>query len=259
MPLLDGLGVLVTRPRTQAMPLCRLLEEHGATAYRLPAIEIEPAASHRDLAARLGTLADGDLVIFTSANAVRYGAALLEQRRDLELVAIGPATARALNQAGYRVAIVPAGGFDSEHLLAEARLQHLAGRRVVLIKGGGGRDLLARELARRGAAVHPLVVYRRLPAVPAAQELARLEQLFATGAVQVVTATSVETGAALLGFATPALRAGLEAARWLVPGARTAAGLTALGLTARPIEAASAEDHDLVAALLRWRSSESGA
>ena len=49
---------------------------------------------------------------------------LLEQRRDLNLAAIGPATLRALNQAGYRVAVQPAGGFDSESLLRHPRLRH---------------------------------------------------------------------------------------------------------------------------------------
>ena len=256
---LDGVGVLVTRPQTQATPLCRLLEERGATTVRLPAIVIEPAASHRELAARLGELGESDLVVFTSANAVRFGAALLDQRRDLALAAIGPATMRALNQAGYRIAIMPAGGFDSEHLLAEPGLQHLAGRRVVIVKGVGGRELLAAEFAKRGATVQSIEVYRRTPATPGVERLRRVEEQLAAGELQVVTATSLEIGAALLGFATPELRAALEGLHWLVPGARVAAGLARLGLRAPVIEAASAEDQELVEALLRWRSIASGA
>jgi len=256
---LDGVGVLVTRPQTQAMPLCRLLEEHGATTIQLPAIVIEPVAAQRELAARLGPLDDADLVIFTSANAVRFGAALLGQRRNLILAAIGPATKRALNQAGYRVAIVPGGGFDSAHLLAEPRLQHLAGRRVVLVKGVGGRELLAEELAERGAIVRAVEVYRRLPATPGAERLRRIEQRLAAGELQIVTATSLEIGAALLSLAGAGLRAQFERLHWLVAGARIATGLAHLGVAAPIIEAASAEDQDLLEALLRWRATLSGA
>ena len=107
---LHGVGVLVTRPQQQAMPLCRLLETEGASTFRLPAIEITALSDRRTLAARLGPLANFELIIFSSANAVRFGAVLLEQKRDLTLAAIGSATARALNQAGYRVAVQPADG-----------------------------------------------------------------------------------------------------------------------------------------------------
>ena len=38
MSALQGVGVLVTRPEQQAMPLCRLLEIEGASTLRLPAV-----------------------------------------------------------------------------------------------------------------------------------------------------------------------------------------------------------------------------
>src|SRR5271165_142699 len=158
---LHGVGVLVTRPRQQASALCRLLEAQGARTFCLPAIEIKPMAESRLLAARLGELAEFDLIIFTSANAVRFGAALLEQRRDLPLAAIGPATARALNQAGYRVMVQPTDGFDSENLLQHPRLAAMAGKRILLMKGSGGRELLQDEFTRRGAHVTIAEVYRR--------------------------------------------------------------------------------------------------
>src|SRR5271170_1539877 len=102
MSALHGVGVLVTRPEQQAMPLCRLLEIQGASTFRLPGVEIKPRERGGTLTARLGALEDFDLIIFVSANAVRFGAALLGQKRELTLAAVGPATAHALNQAGYR-------------------------------------------------------------------------------------------------------------------------------------------------------------
>src|ERR1700681_3060446 len=112
MLALHGVGALVTRPEQQAMPLCRLLESQGATTLRLPAVEISAVGNRRETAARLGSLNDFDVIIFTSTNAVRFGASLLDQKRDLTLAAIGAATARALNLAGYRVAVQPQETFE---------------------------------------------------------------------------------------------------------------------------------------------------
>lgn len=241
------------------MPLCRLLAAQGAASFQFPAIDVQPLGARRELAARLGNLERFDWIIFVSANAVRFGAHLLDQKRDLHLAAVGPATTRALNQAGYRVEMVPAEGFDSEGLLADSRLQNLEGRHVLLVKGSGGREQLAKSLGERGAIVELAPVYERVPAAPSATELAELERHFAADSIQVITATSAEIGASLLRLATPRLREDFERAHWLVPSTRVAESLAQLGLRAPLIEAASAEDQDLVAALVRWRSSASGA
>lgn len=259
MLTLHGVGVLVTRPREQAMPLCRLLEAQGASPFRLPAVEIKPLADRHALAARLGALEQFDLIIFSSSNAVRCGAMLLEQKRDLPLAAIGPATARALNHAGYRVAVQPTEGFDSESLLRHPKLNAVAGARVLLVKGSGGRELLQGELTRRGADVAIANVYRREPAQPSVAELAALEARFAARAIQVITATSAEIAGNLLDLATPALRSAFDAVEWVAPGARIAESLRERGLAAHVLQADSAEDHDLVAAIVRWRANESGA
>ena len=256
---LVGVGVLVTRPELQALSICRLLEIEGAATFRLPALEIKPLKDRRALAQQLGALENFDVIVFTSANAVRFGVSFLDQKRDLALAAIGPATARALNQAGYRVAINPSGGFDTEGLLSHSRLEHVAGHRILIIKGSGGRQLLQQELTRRGATVLSADVYERVPARPTAALLGMVEQRFAAGELHVVMATSLEAGAALLQLAPAALRAEFERAHWLVPGERVASGLRELGLQAPILQAESAEDQALVAALVRWRSSVSGA
>jgi uroporphyrinogen-III synthase len=256
---LHDLGVLITRPSQQAAPLCRLFEAEGAVVTRFPAVDIRPLAGGRAGAAPHGALGDFDLIIFSSANAVRYGAALLEERRDLPLAAIGPATARALNQAGYRVSVRPAAGFDSESLLSHPELVSVAGRRVLLVKGQGGRELLEQELARRGASVTLAEVYRRECPAPTADELAALEARFERREIQVITATSAEIGHNLLALASPALRRYFDAVHWVVPGARVADTLRDGGLGAPLLRASSAEDQDLVSAVVRWRSSVSGA
>jgi uroporphyrinogen-III synthase len=259
MPLLRGIGVLVTRPEQQAMPLCRLLEAQGANALRFPALEIKPLGERRALASRLGALQAFDLIIFTSANAVRFGVSLLDEKRDLALAAIGPATARALNQAGYRVAVSPRETHDSEGLLLHPRLEHLPGHRILIIKGSDGRQLLQQELTRRGAQVVTADVYQRVSLTPSAATLAAMLERFAANEVQVITATSLSVGNALLDMATPQLRDEFERAQWLVPGERIASSLRERGLRAPLLRSASADDQDVVEALIRWRSSASGA
>jgi uroporphyrinogen-III synthase len=241
------------------MPLCRMLESLGATTLRLPAIEIKPLKDRRALAGQLGGLENFDVIIFTSANAVRFGASLLDQKRDLTLAAVGSATSRALNQAGYRVAIQPGESFDSEGLLAHSRLERVAGHRILIVKGTHGRDLLVQELTRRGATVVCADVYERVAATVSAAALSAVQERFAAGEMQVITATSLELGAALLKLAPLELRNEFERAHWLVPAERVASGLRELGLKAPLLQADSAEDQDLAAALVRWRSSVSAA
>jgi uroporphyrinogen-III synthase len=259
MAALAGIGVLVTRPEHQAMPLCRLLEAQGAHTLRLPALEISAFGDRRELVLRVGAPEAFNLIIFTSANAVRFGASLLDQQRDLQLAAIGSATAKALNRAGYRVAFTPGEVPSSEGLLAHPRLQHLAGHRILMIKGSEGRQLLQQELARRGAEVVVAEVYQRVPVLPSADGLQALQQQFGAGEVHVITATSLAVGVALLQMAPAKLRLEFERVPWVVPGERVAAALREQGLRAPLLLSDSAEDQDLVAALLRWRSNASGA
>jgi uroporphyrinogen-III synthase len=253
MAALQGVGVIVTRPEQQSTPLCRLLEAQGAQARRLPVIEIRGLDIRKALQGRSLKLEQFDFIIFTSVNAVRFGAELLDQRRDLHLAAIGPATARALNQAGYRVSLQPTEGFDSEGLLAHPKLQSIAGRQVLLVKGQGGRHLLQEALAERGARVEIAEVYARAPAAPSSNSLAALETAIASGELHAITATSVDIGSALLTLPAAGLRAQFERLTWVVPAERVATELRAQGLKAPILIAESAEDNDLLAALIAWR------
>jgi uroporphyrinogen-III synthase len=100
-------------------------------------------------------------------------------------------------------------------------------------------------------------VYERVAAQVSAAALAALQDALAAGEIRVVTATSLDIGGRLLELASAALRAALERALWLVPSARVASGLRELGLKATLLRAASAQDQDLVSALLVWRADAS--
>ena len=185
-PDLHGAGVLVTRPARQAEPLCRAIEAAGGRPIRFPVLEIrdppDAAAAH----ALLADAAQFDLLLFVSANAVERATPWLPVRVDAKIAAVGEATARALEAAGLAPSLVPAGRFDSEGLLALPALQAVAGWRVLIVRGTGGRTLLADTLAARGATVRHAEVYRRaLPDVDPAPLLRDWERR-----VHLVVATS---------------------------------------------------------------------
>ena len=185
-PSLAGAGVLVTRARDQAGPLVAAVEEAGGAAWLLPALEIAPLA---------GPEAGGeapDLAVFVSPNAVRCGARFLSLT-GCRYAAIGPATAEALSQAGRPPDLTPAGGYDSESLLAADELADMSGRRVLIVRGRGGRELLADTLRERGAAVDYAEVYeRRLPR-PEAGEIEAVIAAWREGRIRYVTCLSVAT------------------------------------------------------------------
>ena len=154
---LRGVGVLVTRPQRQADDLVQAIESQRGDAIRFPVIEARPLAQ-ADVSATAGTLQTPDIVIFVSVNAVRFG---LDHAGDADIAVVGPTTAREVAQRGREVSIRSPDGFNSEQLLETAELQDVAGKVVRIIRGNGGRGLLASTLRERGATVEYLEVYRR--------------------------------------------------------------------------------------------------
>lgn len=254
MNALAGLGVLVTRPHLQAGNLCRLIEAEGGTAIRFPAMDIRPRADRAATRAAVGPIDRFQLIVFVSSNAVRFGADILGQRRDLRLAAIGAATAQALNAAGHRVALLPADGTDSEALLRLAELQHLDRQRVLIVRGTGGRELLAEALAARGADVSYAEVYERMRAEPTAQQRQELEALWGQGGVHVYTATSTELLENLIDILTPAGKALLQNTPMLTGARRVADAEARLNIRSPVILAEGPTDAALIEALTRWRA-----
>lgn len=191
---LHGMGVLVTRPAHQADSLCRLIEACGGMAIRCPALLISEPQDWTPALAIFDRLAEIDVAIFTSANAVDRSLPLIRERGGwpprLEIAAIGQATAQALARHGVVNCLQPQAGFNSEALLALPRLQNVVGQRVVIVRGEGGRELLVETLTARGATVIYAEVYRRERPTG---DVGVLLQRWQRGEIGAVVAASSET------------------------------------------------------------------
>lgn len=183
---LQGRGVLVTRAREQAQPLCDAIRAAGGVPWCLPALEVHP------LGGEPACERSPDLVIFVSPNAVRFGERLLNCP-DARLAAIGPATATTMRAGGHPPDIVPDHGYDSESLLATPELTDLRGRSVLIVRGRGGRELLADTLRERGGQVEYAEVYERRRPVLAPAEIETILTAWRNGRLRFVTCLSVAT------------------------------------------------------------------
>jgi uroporphyrinogen III methyltransferase/synthase len=196
---LFGRRILVTRPRQQAGELAQRLEELGAVAQLLPAIEVREPADWGPVDRALERLASFDWLVFTSGHGVHALIRRLRQRgRDLRalggvrLAAIGPATADALRGYQLEPDLVPA-EYRSESLAAALK-ERTAGQRVLLARADRGRDLLRQELAAV-AEVEQVAVYSQVDAIDASASA--LEAL-RRGEIDFITLTSSNIARALL-------------------------------------------------------------
>lgn len=117
------------------------------------------ALDEADTRSRLSGALAAPRCIFTSPNAADC-AARLQALRTPDAIAVGAGTAAALRRHGIAEAISP-NRMDSEGLLDLAELRDVAGQRIGLVSGKGGRGLIEGTLRERGADVVRADVYRR--------------------------------------------------------------------------------------------------
>ncbi|BBU26900.1 fused uroporphyrinogen-III synthase HemD/membrane protein HemX [Burkholderia sp. THE68] len=193
--------IVVTRPDGQSSALLAQLASAGFDTLEFPLIDIAPVADEAPLRAALDELylppdASGRyaLVVFVSPNAIdhafsRFGA---PWPADLPVAVVGPGSVAALARQGvnapsHRV-ISPSTEdadprFDSEALYAAIEAHFgangLAGKRVLIVRGDGGREWLAERLAEAGARVDKAAAYRRVLPEPSMQKWERIHELLA--------------------------------------------------------------------------------
>lgn len=164
-PLHSRLKVLVTRPEQQAKSLCNMLDLAGGEAVAFPVIDIVPIDMESGPSI---DLLDYALIIFVSRNAVKYFMYALkgDMPDNLKVGAMGSGTAACLHDYDVQVDIQAPAPAGSESLLTVPALNNVKNTRILIVRGEGGRELLADTLIERGAKVNYLNVYKRnLPIV----------------------------------------------------------------------------------------------
>ncbi len=249
-----GIPVLVTRPEGQARELGERIAAAGFKPLYTPLMTIEafpePSTEQRQL---LLDLCHFEHVIFVSRNAIRHGMAWIEDfwpqlPAGIHWYTVGSSSAAALAEYGLEV-LQPQGDMNSEGLLALPELSSVAGQRVLIVKGEGGRQHLRETLQARGARVEELAVYRRaLPAYGPGE----LAERISAGQVKVVLLSSGEALDNMMSLLGTAGQARARECILIAPGARAAAAAARAGFT-RVVEARNATDDAMLAALTTLR------
>jgi uroporphyrinogen-III synthase len=161
---LCGCRVLVSRAKKQAGTLSFALKELGCQVIEIPFIEIRKPSSYKPLDTALNNLTTYDWLILTSVNGVE---ALFERMAKrtidrsaltpLKIAAIGPATKKAIEKHGLRVAVTPR-EYVAESVVASLH-KRVKGKRVLLVRAKVARDVIPRQLRKGGATVDVIEAY----------------------------------------------------------------------------------------------------
>lgn len=242
--------VIITRPLQQGQALVQRLLQAGHQAILFPLLEISALPDESALQAALARLQDYALVAFVSPNAI--DASLRHVRQwpdDVDIAVVGEGSRQALLAHGLddkKVRIFSPKNrerTDSQTLLEVLDLPALAGRRVLILRGESGRELLADSLRQAGALVEPVPAYRRQAPTMDAARRQQLHGLLSQDATWVVTSSealrNLVAMAADSGFAQD--RSRLLEQKLLVPHIRIEETARELGF-ARILRCASGDD-----------------
>lgn len=253
MPALSGVTVVVTRPAHQAENLCQHIESAGGKVLRFPVIEVRPPENAEQCRAQMARLVEYDLAIFVSANAVTGALALLESTQSwpvsLPIAAVGKATAQVIISEGLPSPLVAPRPFNSEALLGLPDFQKLNGKRILVFRGSGGRELLRDSLLERGAEVDYLECYRR--EVPQSDTRA-LYAAWDQRQTMPIVVTSNQGLENLVSMIDCEHQAQLLASPLIVMSERAVSLSSKLGFTQAPIVAAAANDEAILDSLKTW-------
>lgn len=160
--------VVVTRPLNQAGPLAQKLAAAGREAVVFPLLVIEPLHDPHALRAAIERLADFAMVAFVSPNAIDAMFAMQPSwPRDIVFAVVGEGSRQALARHGMTehnaTVISPRDPerTDSQTLLEVLDLERLKGRKVLIVRGETGRELLGDALRAAGVNVTQVAAYRR--------------------------------------------------------------------------------------------------
>ncbi|KAF3998083.1 uroporphyrinogen-III synthase [Glaciimonas immobilis] len=237
--------IIITRPLAQAAVLAEKVSARGGEPVIFPLLDILPLADTAELQATLAQLNRFALVTFVSPNAIDAAFHYITQWPSAVAIGIvGEGSRVALQRHGVSsdnatiFSPPDAAKTDSEGLLQALDLPALSGRRVLIVRGESGRELLADSLRDAGVDVWSLAAYRRLPPTLTPAVAARLQELMNSQNDWIITSSEalkilIQMVQALdntAGNGTGVVK--IQQKNLLVPHARIADTAHALGFTA---------------------------
>jgi len=243
---------LVTRPLSQGQSLCEQLRASGFAVHHIPVMEIEPLQDAASLVRSencFSNLSNYHGIIVVSLNAAEQALSWLARyplRPTQVVFSVGKTTADFLQQSpafrNLSPVVYPRQQMDSEGLLAlpELAAESVKGKHFLMLRGEGGRELIAQTLVARGAVVDSCELYRRF--VPA-QNALRLQ-----ACLPLVQGLVINSAESLENFLSLAGHGKVTDKLLVVPGARVAEAARQAGFQ-HIIVAANATDRAVLDAI----------
>ncbi|MBI5327504.1 MAG: uroporphyrinogen-III C-methyltransferase [Deltaproteobacteria bacterium] len=193
---LFGKRIIVTRSREQASDFSVLLEQYGAEPIEFPTIETVPPKDWKEVDRAIKNLSRYDWAIFTSINGVKYFIERLKKQdkdirelKGIKICAIGPATAKAIEDVGIKVDLLPK-EYRAESIIQGLGKSKIKGKRFLLPRALKAREVLPEEIKRLGGKVDVVTAYRTIKPKEKTDEM---RKMFQEKKISVITFTSSST------------------------------------------------------------------
>ena len=194
--ILTNKNIWLTRPPEQIGELREELERLGAHVFSFPLLTIRSRAPAPADKQRLMNLDQYDLVFFVSTNAARIGLDVIagfwpQYPSHILNFAVGPSTAAEIESHALPVCY-PQDRMSSEAMLELPELQAISGKKALIVRGLGGREILAEGLLKRGVAVDYAELYERAVPVYTPEQLYSCLQQHVPEAIVVSSAEALD-------------------------------------------------------------------
>ncbi|MEM2912178.1 MAG: uroporphyrinogen-III synthase [Candidatus Bathyarchaeia archaeon] len=171
-PILKGKTVAITRALQQSSETAELIKQMGGKPYLIPTLEFKGLNNLSAVENFIKEINEGkvDYVIFMSVNVLKY---LFESAESLGLenklkkglrktktVAVGPRTAKEMEEFKIQVDIIPE-EYSSEGIAETLKKHGVSGKTILIPRARGASPTLKRKLKEWGGNVKEVYVYEQ--------------------------------------------------------------------------------------------------
>lgn len=242
----NKLKVLITRPESAGRVLAKSLADLDISSICQPMFDYQANASAEHVK-QLLLLIQRPIVIFISAAAVEFAEKALPINAWFAdtIISVGQATQKTLS--AFNVESICPQQYNSEGILSLPELKDVKNKNVIIVRGNGGRELIAQTLKSRGANVHYIESYRRVSRVFSDNPLQQWrEQL-----INCIVITSNDLLESIVQLLDDSDQYWLNTCLWVVASERIADHAKKLGLH-HVVNANGANDEAITAVLVKY-------